>query len=101
MKCERGIGEAQLMLDEINGNWTVGELKYPFGNGVNFQIDIEDIKGFVHNIKEKGAVLFRDVFTSSYQCGKEHYEEKEVLIQDTDGYLLRFSSTASATLFSA
>lgn len=50
MKCERGIGEAQLMLDEINGNWTVGELKYPFGNGVNFQIDIEDIKGFVHNI---------------------------------------------------
>ena len=93
MKCERGIGEAQLMLDEINGNWTVGELKYPFGNGVNFQIDIEDIKGFVHNIKEKGAVLFRDVFTSSYQCGKEHYEEKEVLIQDTDGDLLRFSET--------
>lgn len=93
MKCERGIGEAQLMLDEINGNWTVGELKYLFGNGVNFQIDIEDIKGFVHNIKEKGAVLFRDIFTSSYQCGKEHYEEKEVLIQDTDGYLLRFSET--------
>lgn len=29
----------------------------------------------------------------SYQCGDECYEEKEVLIQDPDGYLLRFSET--------
>ncbi len=52
------LGEAQLMLDEINGNWTVGELKYPFGNGINFQIDIEDIAGFVQNVKAQGVLLF-------------------------------------------
>lgn len=87
------LGEAQLMLDQINGNWTVGELKYPFGNGINFQIDIEDIEGFVQNVKAQGVQLFQDIFTSSYQCGDECYEEKEVLIQDPDGYLLRFSET--------
>lgn len=91
--CFLSLGEAQLMLDEVNGNWTVGELKYPFGNGVNFQIDIKDIEGFVQNIREKGVALFRDIFLSSYQCGRECYEEKEVLIQDPDGYLLRFSET--------
>lgn len=87
------LGEAQIMLDQINGNWTVGELKYPFGNGINFQIDIEDINGFVRNVKAQNVPLFQDIFTSSYQCGDVCYEEKEVLIQDPDGYLLRFSQT--------
>lgn len=87
------LGEAQLMLDEVNDNWTVGELKYPFGNGINFQIDIEDIEGLVRNVKAQNVPLFQDIFTSSYQCGDACYEEKEVLIQDPDGYLLRFSET--------
>lgn len=87
------LGEAQLMLDEENDSWNVGELKYPFGNGINFQIDIEDIEGLVRNVKAQNVPLLRDIFTSSYQCGDECYEEKEVLIQDPDGYLLRFSET--------
>lgn len=87
------LGEAQLMLDEINDNWNVGELKYPFGNGINFQIDIEDIEGFVSNVKTQNVPLFKDIFISSYQCGDICYEEKEVLIQDLDGYLLRISQT--------
>lgn len=87
------LGEAQLMLDEVNDNWTVGELNYPFGNGINFQIEIEDINGFVRKVKAQKVPLFQDVFTSSYQCGDVCYWEKEVLIQDPDGYLLRFSET--------
>ena len=71
------LGEAQLMLDEINDNWTVGDLKYPFGNGINFQIDIDDIERFVRNVKAHGVQLFRDIFTSSYQCGDVCYEEIE------------------------
>lgn len=47
----------------------------------------------MRNVKEKGVVLFRDVFTSCYLCGRERYIEKEALIQDPDGYLLRFSET--------
>lgn len=87
------LGEAQLMLEEINNNWNVGELKYPFGNGINFQIDIDDIERFVSNVKVQNVLLFKEIFTSTYQCGDECYEEKEVLIQDPDGYLLRFSET--------
>lgn len=93
------LGEAQLMLDEINGNWNVGELKYPFGNGINFQIDIEDIEGFVKNVKAQGVPLLRDIFTSSYQCGDVEYEENEVLIQDPDGYLLRFSKKQKVKIY--
>lgn len=26
-------GQAQIMLEQINGNWNVGALEYPFGRG--------------------------------------------------------------------
>ena len=87
------LGEAQLMIEQINDNWTVGELKYPFGNGINLQIEINNLDSFVKKVKSKNIILFKDIFTSYYQCDNMCYIEKEVLIQDPDGYLLRFSET--------
>lgn len=88
---------AQIMLEERNGHWETGELEYPFGRGINFQIEIKDIDSFVSRIKQKGIVPFKDVFGSSYKCGDICYEEKEILIQDPDGYLLRFSETVETS----
>ena len=85
------LGEAQLMIEQINDNWTVGELKYPFGNGINLQIEIDNLDSFVKKVQTKNIILFKDIFTSYYQCDNVCYMEKEVLIQDPDGYLLRFS----------
>lgn len=87
------LGEAQIMLEEENGHWNVGELQYPFGNGVNFQIEVENLERLVRQIKENGIVPFKDIFCSEYQCDDVTYIEKEVLILDPDGYLLRFSET--------
>lgn len=47
------LGEAQLMIEQINDNWTVGELKYPFGNGINLQIEIDNLDSFVKKYKLK------------------------------------------------
>ena len=87
------LGEAQLMINEINGHWETGKLEYPLGRGINFQIEIDHLEEFVARIKEKGVVPFKDIFTSKYRCDGVSYVEKEVLIQDPDGYLLRFSET--------
>jgi len=35
--------------------------------------------------------LFSDVMESRYECGREVVLEKEILVQDPCGYLLRFS----------
>lgn len=35
---------------------------------------------------------FKDIFVSRYRCDGVVYVEKEVLIKDPDGYLLRFSA---------
>ena len=88
-------GEAQIMIEEINGNWNTGDLKYPFGRGVNFQIETEDVSKIVCNLKENNIPLFRDIMESEYKCNDEVVFEKEILVQDPDGYLLRFSQTES------
>lgn len=89
------LGEAQLMIEQINGHWDTGKLEYPLGRGINFQIEIDNFDDLVSHMKEMGIVPFKDTFVSRYECGGECFIEKEILIQDPDGYLLRFSETQS------
>ena len=51
--------------------------------------DIDKLYGFV---KEKQYPIFRDMQIDSYQVGDRVYHDKQFLIQDLDGYLLRFIS---------
>ena len=88
-------GEAQIMIEEINGNWNTGNLEYPLGRGVNFQIETEDVSKIIFNLKENNIPLFRNIMESEYKCNDEVVFEKEILVQDPDGYLLRFSQTES------
>lgn len=86
-------GGAQIMIEEINGNWNTGELEYPFGRGINFQIMTDDVYKIVSKLKQNNISLYRDIMTNRYECGSEVFIEKEILLQDPDGYLLRFSQT--------
>lgn len=86
-------GEAQIMIEEINGHWNTGELQYPFGRGINFQITTDDVSKVADILKRNNIKLFRDIMESRYECGGEVILEKEILVQDPDGYLLRFSQT--------
>ncbi len=88
-------GEAQIMIEEINGYWNTGELQYPFGRGINLQIAAEDVYKIANKLKQNNINLFRNVMESTYECGCEVVFEKEILVQDPDGYLLRFSQTYS------
>lgn len=85
--------EAQIMIEEMNGHWDTGELQYPFGRGINFQIATDDVYKIANNLKQNNINLFRDIMESRYDCGSEVFLEKEILVQDPDGYLLRFSQT--------
>lgn len=88
-------GDAQIMIEEINGHWNTEELQYPFGRGINFQIATDDVYKIANNLKQNNVNLFRDIMESRYEGGSEVIFEKEILVQDPDGYLLRFSQTES------
>lgn len=90
--CFLYLEDNQIMIEEINNNWNVGEMKYPFGNGINISMTVSDIDSFYENIISKKFVLFRKIKTSKYRVDDIIYEDKKFLLQDPDGYLLRFNN---------
>ena len=87
------LNNIQFMLQELSNNdkWNVGELKYPFGNGINFQLDVEDIDKIYNNFKNNNYTITFDIEENWYRQDDKLLGNKEFLIQDPDGYLLRFS----------
>lgn len=90
--CFLYLEDNQIMIEEINNNWNVGKMKYPFGNGINISMTVSDIDSFYESIISKKIVLFRKIKTSKYRVDDIIYEDKEFLLQDPDGYLLRFNN---------
>lgn len=80
----------QIMLEEINNHWSVGKLEYPFGRGVNFEMTVSNIDELYNKVKASNITLFKDLMISNYRKDNKTIVQKEFLIQDPDGYLLRF-----------
>lgn len=86
------LGEAQLMLEEYHAEgWNTAELVNPLGRGVNFQIEVDDIECVLTRIRKYGVPLYRDLRENTYQVEDKTACQREFLVQDPDGYLLRFS----------
>lgn len=83
----------QFMLQELEENekWSIGELKHPYGNGVNFQIEVSNVEKIYDALKTSGYKIAFDIEENWYRQDNKLLGNKEFLIQDPDGYLLRFS----------
>lgn len=85
------LGEIQFMLQELHNNkWSVGELEYPFGRGINFQLEVDNVRKIYDAIKDKYKI-FEDIEDHWYRQDDKLLGCREFLVQDPDGYLLRFS----------
>ena len=89
--CFIQLEENQIMIEEINGNWNVGELKYPYGNGIASSEKPLLFRKLYNSLKNKNIKFFIDLKISEYKVNNKVYQDKEFLIQDPDGYLLRFN----------
>jgi catechol 2,3-dioxygenase-like lactoylglutathione lyase family enzyme len=86
------INNAQLMLDQINKGrtWKTGNFEYPLGRGVNFEIKVKDVDELFKKVKENNIPLYMDMEEKWYRRTDHEVGNKQFLIQDPDGYLLRF-----------
>ena len=90
--CFLELENNQIMIEQINNNWNTGILEYPFGRGINISMSIKNIDQCYNKIKEKNIKIFQEIQINKYQVDEKIYEDKEFLIQDPDGYLLRFNN---------
>lgn len=87
------FGNIQFMLQEISENdkWNVSPLSYPFGNGINFQLEVDDINKIYKSLVDNNFEITFEIEENWYRQDDKLLGNREFLVQDPDGYLLRFS----------
>ena len=84
----------QLMIQQIdkdNNKWKTGKLEYPLGVGINFQIDVTNIDEVYQRFKKENYKIFVEMEDHWYRKDNILMGCREFLVQDPNGYLLRFS----------
>lgn len=85
--------DSQFMFEQIHDNgWNIAELIYPLGRGINFSIAVDDIEGLYKLVKTLNLEIYRELNRSIYQVNGTEETQTEFLIQDPNGYLLRFTN---------
>ena len=90
--CFLELDGNQLMIEEVNDHWNTGELEYPYGRGINISMEVNDIDKIYDLVQKNHYHIFRDMQIDEYLVDDKVYSDKQFLIQDLDGYLLRFTS---------
>ena len=89
--CFMSLEKNQIMIQEQNDNWTVGKMEYPFGRGINISMRVKDVEKMYEALKQKNIKMYLDLEVHHYRADDTVYDDREFLIQDPDGYLLRFN----------
>jgi catechol 2,3-dioxygenase-like lactoylglutathione lyase family enzyme len=84
---------AALMLDQPadpGRTWLAGPLEHPYGRGVNLQIEVGHIDSLHAAVLASGAPIERPLEERWYRRGDGQIGQRQFVVQDPDGYLLRF-----------
>jgi catechol 2,3-dioxygenase-like lactoylglutathione lyase family enzyme len=86
---------SRVMLDALPRGrphrWEVAPAERPFGRHVNFEIAVDDLAPVLAGLEAGGWPLFMAPETKTYRVSDGAVTVRQFLVQDPDGYLLRFS----------
>lgn len=85
--------DSQFMFEQIHDKgWNTGALEYPLGRGINLSIAVENVEALYETVKNGQMDIYRELTKSTYLVNGIAEEQIEFLIQDPNGYLLRFTN---------
>ena len=85
--------DSQFMFEQIHDTgWNTGALEYPLGRGINLSIAVENVEALYETVKNGQMDIYRELTKSTYLVNGIAEEQIEFLIQDPNGYLLRFTN---------
>jgi catechol 2,3-dioxygenase-like lactoylglutathione lyase family enzyme len=82
-------GRLQVMLCELNGRWETAQMQRPFGRGINFQMVVDHIDPILSALDGAKWPLYEPPNEAWYRVGDQDVGQREFLVQDPDGYLVR------------
>jgi catechol 2,3-dioxygenase-like lactoylglutathione lyase family enzyme len=86
------LNGAQVMLEQVDpqaGQWLTAPLSKPFGRGINLQIDVVAVAPVIEKLGQAGFALYRECQDTWYRAADVEVGQREFIIQDPDGYLVR------------
>jgi catechol 2,3-dioxygenase-like lactoylglutathione lyase family enzyme len=89
---------SRLMLDQyreisVTGtdrSWLTGPMEKPFGRGINLQMRTDKVDDLYSAVQKAGAPIFRPMEEKWYRRDDVLLGHPQFLVQDSEGYLLRF-----------
>lgn len=85
---------AQIMVAQFaegEDDWLTGPMQPPFGRGINLEIGVSALNPMLERLLAAAWQLFRPVEERWYRKGSSEVGQRQFLVQDPDGYLLRFA----------
>jgi len=83
LMIEQTIEEARTLV--------AGALDYPFGRGINLQISIDDVDSLYTQAQAAGSRILLPLEERWYRRHAEEVGNRQFVVMDPDGYLLRFA----------
>jgi catechol 2,3-dioxygenase-like lactoylglutathione lyase family enzyme len=84
---------AHLTLEEATGpgrRFHTAPLEYPFGRGVNLQIEVADVDALYGAVRRAGLDIRIPLEERWYRHDDSELGNRQFVVADPDGYLLRF-----------
>ena len=91
------LGGVDLMIEEdrpregSSALWIIEPLDYPRGRGLNLSIDCCNVIAIVERLTKAGIPLRKPIEDNWYRNNEILHGERNFLVQDPDGYLLRLA----------
>jgi len=83
--------------DFRDGNWRTGTLEYPFGRGINLSINVDSLDPIMRSLADANLPLRMGPKDAWYRREDFLVGERQILVMDPDGYLLRFQQFLGVT----
>lgn len=86
---------AQVMPETRNSasrQWETGPPEAPLGRGINFEIGVPAVEPILSRLEAAGWPLYIAVEDKWYRAGEVDVGQRQFLMQDPDGYLLRLGT---------
>jgi catechol 2,3-dioxygenase-like lactoylglutathione lyase family enzyme len=91
------LGGAELMIEQEAEFWATAPRERPYGRGASLQIEVDDVGAILARVQQAGIQLFRPLEDAWYRVNDRYLGNRQFLVQDPDGYLLRFFEDLAET----
>jgi catechol 2,3-dioxygenase-like lactoylglutathione lyase family enzyme len=83
-------GGVHLMIEQPTERaFLAGELAHPYGRGMNLQIEVQDVDALYAAVTTAGAPIYLPIEERWYRRHSTLVGNRQFVVQDPDGYLLR------------